>query len=218
MRKMSGDRVSYDREKAERGRAEQRNEWARESFEAERDRRQAYIDMDRRIRSIASQESQKLLAMLAAGALIFGTFYKQGFLPGAAMAGVLFLWWRYLERQERRLPKHKIEEVDDLAEQAATHHRIANMAEAGEEWLAISGEYLEWSSTFGHPFWDDVNATVRKYARLSHDERLVDLETARARSLPYRRAMEARLKAIDADWHLPGWADIEPGERTDGQQ
>ncbi|MES2496387.1 MAG: hypothetical protein V4618_09745 [Pseudomonadota bacterium] len=213
---MFGKDERTDNERAEdwRKRDERLNEQSREAFERERDRRADYFHMDQRIRNIVTGEVNKvvMIGLAFVGTYAFGRDY--GWPAGAAFligAGALYWWER---RKAEKLPRFKIDEVDELAEDTVTHERIVAYERDGKPWLWVKGEYLHWEDFFDHPFWDDVNSRVRTYAGMSHQKRVADNKAARAASLPFRKAMIARLREQDAEWELPGWARLDFDERA----
>ncbi|MBP8231000.1 MAG: hypothetical protein KAY22_01730 [Rhizorhabdus sp.] len=215
-RQILGNDERTDDERAEDQRKldVRRNERAREAFERERDRRIDYLQMDQRIRNIASREVNKvvMVGVVFVGTYAFGRDY--GWPAGAAflIAIAALHWWD--GRKAEKLPRFKIDEVDQLAEDTVTHERIVAYERDGKPWLWVKGQYLHWEGLFDHPFWDDVNRRVRTYAGMSHQKRVADNRAARAASLPFRKAVIARLREQDAEWELPSWARLDSDERA----
>jgi len=189
------------------------NAEAKAAFEKERDRRSDYLHMNERIRRIVGEEINKAILIGMAGVAVYTSGQRYGWLAGAAVFAVAVAIWFWLEKQEEKSVHFKIAEVDELAEDTATHNRIVEMEEMGKEWAFVKGRYLHWGDMFDHPFWENVNRKVRSYVAMSHKRRVEDNLSARARSLPYRFAMEAKLKAMDGEWELPAWAHIRSDER-----
>jgi len=208
------DSTEDEGEKERRERDRRRNDAAERAFDEERDRRTDYLHMDQRIRNIVSVEINKLLlkGMVIVGAYSLGREY--GWPAGLALliaAGALY--WSD-NRKAQKLPRFKIEEVDQLAEDSVTHELIVAYEGDGKPWLWTKGQYLHWEGLFDHPYWETVNLRVRSYVRMSHQQRIADNKAARVASLPFRKAMIARLREQDAEWELPGWARLNSEERS----
>lgn len=211
--------ISEKQRKAdERQLIESQNDRAGEAFERERDRRADYLGMEQRIRRIAVEEVNRLTRVIVTLIIAYAANAEYGW-PAlvVVLLGAFFLAWR-ADRKEQKLPKHKIEEVDDLASDSVTHERIADLEEAGKVWLVVKGKYPEERYVFDHPYWETVNKRVRRYVSMCHSDRIADNRAARDRSLPYRKAMIAKLKGndkfwkLDKDLDLPNWARIDFGE------
>jgi hypothetical protein len=198
-------------------RLKDRNDSAEAAFQRERERRAEYLHMDQRIRNIASLEVNKVVNSLIAMGVGYAAWKEYGVLgiAGIAAAAWAFVWWQ--RREDRQRPSWNIDGVDELAEDTVIQNQIAEHERDARSWLRVEGKYLHWDGFFDHPFWEDVNKCVRAYAGMSHAKRVADNAAARARSLPYRQAMQARLKEHNLDWDLPHWARLASNEKTLGK-
>lgn len=210
------DRTEAERAADDTRALKERNSRAEVAFEKERDRRADYLQMDQRMRNIASREINKVVNGLIALGVGYAAWREYGFVGVAAVgaAAWAFAWWQGWDDQKR--PSWKIDEVDELAEDSVIQQGIAEWEHDGRSWLRVEDKYLHWDGFFEHPFWEDVNKRVRTYAGMTHAMRAADNASARVTSLPYRVAMRARLKEHDLDWDLPHWARLGVEEQKPG--
>jgi hypothetical protein len=207
------ERTDEERKRDKRKWNEESNERSRIAFEKERDRRAEYFAMDQRVRNIVSGEINKLILMGLVVAGVYGLGKEYGWPAGVAVVIVAGAIWWWEDRKAQKLPKYKIEEIDELAEDTVTQERIVACERDGKPWLWAEGEYLHWEGVFDHPYWEDMNKRVRSYTGKPHKDRKADNEAARDASLPYRKAMLARLREQGKDWELPYWARLNSEER-----
>ena len=195
----------------------ERHEREQLAFERERDRRADHIAMDNRIRRIISEEIGKLYILGLTLAAMYGLGKEYGWWAGVAVivAYVAWHWWE--KRKLMDTSKYKIEEVDELAEDTVQHERLAELEEAGKPWLHVGNVYVEWTNVFDAPYWEQVNKRVRTYAMMPYKQRVADNAAARSRSLPFRVAMNAKLRANprfkEGEFDLPYWAKIRADEK-----
>jgi hypothetical protein len=185
-----------------------KNESDERLFERDRDRRLENFQMDQRIRRIAQENTNSLVITLLFVAGIFWSVSEFGWLGGitAFCAFMAYSWWD--EKHQKKSSRFRLEDVHDLAEDTVTHERIAEMAEAAENWIEVKGGYVEWGDVFEYPYWERVNNKVRNYVSISHTDRMKDNAVARAASLSHRIAKTDELKALDNGYDLPYRAKV----------
>lgn len=184
-----------ERAQQERERIERRNEGFRESYEREKERREKRIWEDDQIRRIAGEEISKTVYVFVAIGFAYGVNKDYGTLGSVGVMAVYFFWLWWSERSKKHKPFQMLDGVDELAEKAVTHQRIVELEHAGKPWIVIEDGYAEYHNLFDHPYWEQVNTRVREYRALSFVNRNEASKAARKASLPFRIAMEQRLKA-----------------------
>lgn len=206
---------STDEAEDERNWNEKRNERSRLSFEAERDRRQAYVDMDHRIRSIAQQEGNKSFYILLIGGVTYGIHAQYGWIVAGLFLAFCVAYYLNEARKADNLPRKDIEECDNLAEDTVNHQRIVAFEKAGKPWFTLEGGEYDFDEIHAYPFWDDVNKQVREYVRMPPKDRRAHNRAAREASLPFRLAKQREIKEQNEEWDLPYFAYIDLVERLE---
>jgi hypothetical protein len=188
------------------------NERSRIAFERDAKLRADRFARDQHVRSIVAGEVNKLVIAGVVIAAAYSAKNEYGWAAGAVVISLAGAVWWWENRKLQGLPKYKAEEVDELAEDTVTHERISAYERNAKPWIWVKEEDVHWDDFFDYPYWKDVNDRVRTYVTKSHKDRLADNAKARLESLPYRKAMQAKLREQGGDFELPYWAELSHDE------